>query len=190
MSCRSPIMLKDHRRVVTAFNWAPFDQNLLASCSMDTFVYKISNPVHYISTHDQRIHGLDWNPYNATQFAINLLHLAQGKSDSIQLLDNKVQYTPNSDNSERNTPDRGKIPLHEINNQAKSSESKDILINYKTNKYALWPNHHHNTLATSRMQIFIKNVVGETLTVNVDPSDSIQDSLEKLSQIDCSFEII
>ncbi|XP_015789325.1 GATOR complex protein WDR59 isoform X2 [Tetranychus urticae] len=326
------ILLKGHRRVVTDFNWAPFDQNLLASCSMDTFVYvwdlrehrrpclgfssvvgpsqvkwsksdenilatalegdiriwdkrKIANPVHYISAHDQRIHGLDWNPYNATQFAtcsqdctvkfwelstviqeepvvlptklpvwrakftpfrdglitvvvpqlrrtgdINSLWLwntnnleqpvhsffgptdvvidfgwrwkpdisaaelvtwskdstlriwtvdkpilslfnevrvvdpldyspagevenrsificntinigmtspqAQGKSDSIRLLDNKVQYTPNSDISERNTPDRGKIPLHEINNQAKSSESKDILINYKTKSFS------------------------------------------------------
>ncbi|XP_015789309.1 ubiquitin-40S ribosomal protein S27a [Tetranychus urticae] len=38
------------------------------------------------------------------------------------------------------------------------------------------------------MQIFVKNVVGETLTVNVDSSDSIQDLLEKLTQIDVSFE--
>lgn len=32
------ILLKGHRRTVTDLNWSPFDQNLLASCSMDTFV--------------------------------------------------------------------------------------------------------------------------------------------------------
>ncbi|XP_053211853.1 GATOR complex protein WDR59-like [Panonychus citri] len=326
------ILLKGHRRVVTDFNWAPFDPNILASCSMDTFVYvwdlrehrrpclgfssvvgpsqvkwsksdeniiatalegdiriwdkrKVANPVHYISAHDQRIHGLDWNPYNGSQFAtcsqdctvkfwelstvgqqdpvilstklpvwrakftpfrnglitvvvpqlrrtgdINSLWLwntnnleqpvhsffgptdvvidfgwrwrpdlgaadlvtwskdstlriwsvdkpilslfnevnqddsleyspaeeaenrnificntintvpqvQQERSDSIRLIDdNVVQYTTNADLIDRgNTPDRGKIPLSDINNLAKSSESKDVVINYKSKSFS------------------------------------------------------
>ncbi|XP_053211879.1 ubiquitin-40S ribosomal protein S27a-like [Panonychus citri] len=38
------------------------------------------------------------------------------------------------------------------------------------------------------MQIFVKNVEGETLTLTVEPTDRIEDLLDQLTQIDSSFE--
>ncbi|XP_074600263.1 WD repeat domain 59 isoform X2 [Brevipalpus obovatus] len=53
--------------------WSKSDENILAAAMEgDVRILDKRNssiPLHYISAHEQRIHGLDWNPYQGSQFA-------------------------------------------------------------------------------------------------------------------------
>nr|CAD7194662.1 unnamed protein product [Timema douglasi] len=68
--------LRSHTRVVTDLNWHRFDPNILATCSIDTFIYlwdirDLRRPSLSLSAvaGATQIHGLDWSPTQENQIA-------------------------------------------------------------------------------------------------------------------------